>query len=71
MYLTLIIAMLIGRVIWGITMYFIALGNSNVSFGFKAFLSGAFIKAWPGILIQLLIVPPIVFAIEKVKNKKL
>lgn len=69
MYLTLIIAMLIGRVIWGITMYFIALGNSNVSFGFKAFLSGAFIKAWPGILIQLLIVPPIVFAIEKVKNK--
>lgn len=51
------------------TAFLIALGNSNVSFGFKAFLSGAFIKAWPGILIQLLIVPPIVFAIEKVKNK--
>lgn len=69
LYLTLIMAMLIGRVVWGVTMSFIALGNSNVNFGFKIFLSGAFIKAWPGILIQLVIVPPIVFAIEKVKNK--
>ena len=61
--------MFLGSGSWGRTRDFRALGTSPVSFGFKAFLSGAFIKAWPGILIQLLIVPPIVFAIEKVKNK--
>ena len=69
LYIVLFIALLIGRVVWGTVMSFIALGSTNVTFGFKAFLSGAFIKAWPGILIQLVIVPPIVFAIEKVKNK--
>lgn len=69
LYITLVIALLIGRIVWGTVMSFIALGSTNVTFGFKTFLSGAFIKAWPGILIQLVVVPPIVFAIEKVRNK--
>lgn len=69
-YITLIIAMIVGRVVWGTVMSFIALGSTNVTFGFKAFLSGAFIKAWPGILIQLVIVPPIVFAIKKAMSDK-
>ena len=30
-------------------------------------LAGAFINAWPGIILHILIIPPIVLAIEKVK----
>lgn len=65
-YIALIAAMLIGRAVFGLAMLAL-LGLSGGSYTLQAFLAGTFINAWPGIILHILIIPPIVLAIEKVK----
>ncbi len=65
-YISLIAAMLIGRLIFGAAMALLISINGG-SYTLQAFLAGAFINAWPGIILHILIIPPIVLAIEKVK----
>lgn len=65
-YVSLIGAMLIGRVVWGIAMA-VLLGLTGGAFPFRAFLAGAFINAWPGIILHILIIPPIVLALKRAK----
>jgi len=64
-YLTLIIAMISGRLIWGVVRYFLVLIDGSYPFNITIFLSGAFITAWPGILLQLILIPTLVFTLEK------
>lgn len=54
-------AMIIGRVSFGIAM-FLLLGGS---YTWEAFVSGAFVTALPGIVLHLLLIPPIVLALQK------
>lgn len=64
-YAVLIIAMLAGRAVWGlvsVALYGIA-GNR---FTVAMFLAGAFVNAVPGIVLHLLLIPPVVMALEKV-----
>ena len=68
-YVSLLSAMIVGRLIWGCAM-FICLGCSGGSFTFAAFLAGAFINAIPGILVQILLVPVLVMALEHPKLMK-
>ncbi len=63
-YISLIGAMLIGRVVWGAVMAVIA-GVSQVQFSFQAFLAGAFLNAMPGIICHLILVPIIIVALQK------
>lgn len=64
LYLSLILAMLLGRLAWGAVRYLLtAFGTS--AFTLHAFLAGALLNAWPGILCQLLVIPPVVRALEK------
>lgn len=63
LWVSLIIAMLVGRVAWGLTMLLLMTANGE-GFTMTAFLTGAFIKAWPGILCQLALVPPLVLALS-------
>ncbi|MDL2206712.1 ECF transporter S component [Eubacteriales bacterium OttesenSCG-928-N13] len=65
LYVSLILAMLGGRIVWGIVMWLITMNGNG--FTFQAFLSGAFIKAWPAILIHIVIIPPIVLALKRAK----
>ena len=67
-YLSLLTAMIVGRVVWGCAM-FICLGVTGGSFTFAAFIAGAFTNAIPGILVQILLVPVLVMALERIKNK--
>lgn len=64
-YISLIGAMIIGRIVWGIVRFIIAKFILGVDFGFELFLSGAIIGAWPGIILQLVLIPVIVLALEK------
>lgn len=64
LYVSLLIAMILGRVVWGISML-ICLGIKGGRFGFAAFLSGAVTGSIPGIIIQLILVPLIVAAVAK------
>lgn len=68
-YLSLIIAMLAGRVVWGIAKA-VLLGMRGKAFGILAFITGGFTDAIPGIILQLIIVPLILRAFEKNLNAK-
>lgn len=64
-YLTLIIAMIAGRVVWGGINFLIVLFDHEIKFSFHRFLTGAFISAWPGIIVQVVLIPALMIAIEK------
>ena len=65
-YLALIPAMVIGRLVWGAVRFALA-GLTGSEFSFTMFLSGALTTAWPGILLQLILIPPIVRALQRSK----
>ena len=65
-YLSLIVAMLLGRVVWGVAM-FVCMGLTGGSFGLSAFIAGAFTNAIPGIVLQLVVIPPLIMIIEKTR----
>ena len=62
-YLSLLIAMIAGRLVWGASM-FLCLGGSGGRFTMTAFLSGAILNAIPGILVQIVCVPLLVMLWE-------
>ncbi len=68
LYFALISAMLLGRLVWGLVMWIIALTNNIIEFSFNIFITGAFLTAWPGILIQLILVPIVVMSIKKFED---
>ena len=67
-YVSLIGAMLAGRVVWGIARV-ILYGLGKSTFGWAAFMSGAFLNAIPGIIVQIVLIPILVIALEKYTNK--
>lgn len=62
--MALIVSMVAGRVIWGLAAS-VFYSMAGMPFSLQAFVGGAFLSAWPGILIQLILVPPVVRAIRK------
>ena len=64
-YAALIIAMIAGRAVNGLAMS-VAMGMAGKTYTLQAFLMGAFVTALPGIIIQLVLIPPVVVALEKV-----
>ncbi len=66
LYISLVSAMVIGRAIWGIVMYFFMFVKGN-RFTFNAFIAGAFTDAFPGIILQLILIPAIMTALHKAK----
>jgi len=65
-YVTLIVAMLCGRVVWGLARYVMA-GLSGSSFPWSAFVAGAFTNAIPGIILHIVLVPVLVIALKRAK----
>ncbi|MCM1259805.1 MAG: ECF transporter S component [Prevotella sp.] len=55
-YTALIAAMLIGRLLWGVSRMVCGLFDANY-FTWALFITGAFVTAWPGILLQLILIP--------------
>ena len=64
LYATLIIAMLAGRVVWGIVRLLLA-GLSGKSFTWALFLAGAFTNALPGIILQIVLIPVLVVVVDR------
>lgn len=67
LYVSLLVAMIAGRLVWGAAM-FVCLGINGGSFGFSAFLTGAITNAIPGIIVQIVLVPVVVMVLEHVKK---
>ncbi len=68
-YVSLIAAMVSGRVIWGIVRAILA-GIAGTPFGMQAFLAGAITTAIPGIILHLILVPLIVEGLRRAKILK-
>ena len=64
LYRCMLTAMVGGRIIWGIVMMFL-MGLGAGAFTFEAFLAGAFLNAIPGIVLQLIVVPCVMLALDR------
>lgn len=62
-------AMVAGRVVWGLVRALISFAG-GIDFTWELFLAGAFVNALPGIVTQLVLIPAIVFALEKANKTK-
>ncbi len=63
-YVSLIIAMLAGRIVWGIVRVVLS-GVSGAAFTWAAFMAGSFTQAIPGIILHIVLIPVIVLALQK------
>lgn len=66
----LIVAMLLGRLVWGAAKYAVVTLFAAGPFTLPMFFAGAFVTAWPGILVQLVLIPPIVLALSRLTPAK-
>ncbi len=64
LYRSMIIAMISGRLVWGLVEV-ILLGMGGKAFTWQMFLAGAFLNAIPGIILQLVLIPAIMVALNK------
>lgn len=63
-YLSLSLSMIFGRLVWGGVSYIIyALGGMDFTFGM--FTAGALFNAVPGIIIQIVLIPPVVWGLRR------
>lgn len=63
-YVSLLSAMVAGRLVWGCAML-VCLSVGGSAFTLSAFLAGAVTGALPGIAIQLLLIPPLVMLMQR------
>ena len=63
-YVALLVAMVLGRIVWGAAQ-FVCLGLSGSAFTMSAFWAGAVTSAIPGIIVQIVLIPLLVMALEK------
>lgn len=67
-YVALVGSMLAGRIVWGVVRYFMFLLLGS-PFTWELFFAGAFANAVVGIIVQLVLLPPIVLAVWKVEDR--
>lgn len=63
-YISLLGAMAVGRLVWGAARFTCA-GLDASAFGLSAFWAGAITTAIPGIIVQIILIPILVMALEK------
>lgn len=64
LYRCMIVTMLAGRLVWGVVQV-VLLGISGNSFTWKMFITGALLNAIPGIILQLILIPAIMVALNR------
>ncbi len=64
LYKAIIAAMIVGRLVWGAA-EIVILGLQGSAFTWQAFLAGAFVNAIPGIIMQLILIPAIMVALNR------
>lgn len=63
-YAALVTAMVAGRLVWGVAEV-VLLGLGGKTFTAQAFLAGALLNAVPGIIVQLVLIPAVMAALQK------
>lgn len=65
-YPSLLVAMIAGRGVWGLAMWVI-MKATGASFGWEVFFAGAVMNALPGIVLQLVLIPPVVTLLRRAR----
>ena len=65
-YVSLLGAMIAGRIVWGIASIAIY-GFMGNQFSMELFMAGAFLNAVPGIILQIILIPAIMIALKKAR----
>ena len=70
-YCSLLVAMIVGRLVWGASML-VCTGIQGADFTLSAFLAGAILNALPGIVLQIVLIPVLFMVLEhpKVLHRK-
>lgn len=63
-YFSLAVSMICGRIVWGLVRYALA-SVTRQAFTWQMFVAGAFVTAIPGIVIQLILIPALMIALER------
>ncbi len=63
-YISLICAMLSGRIVWGAVKYII-MGFGSDAFSLSIFANAVFVKSVLGIVLQIVLIPPLVLALKR------
>ena len=66
LYISLVSAMVVGRIVWGIAQL-ILLGINGKVFTWQLFLAGAITNAVPGIILQLIVIPALMLSLHRTK----
>lgn len=69
-YVSLVLAMISGRIVWGMAQFLLLKFNAT-GFGFAAFWAGAVTNAIPGIVLQIVFVPVLVMLCEKFRPDRI
>lgn len=64
LYRCMIVTMLAGRLVWGVVQV-VLLGINGNGFTWKMFITGALLNAIPGIILQLILIPAIMVALNR------
>lgn len=64
-YVDLVISMIAGRLVWGAVRAVMAGLDANSPFGLTMFWTGGFVNAVPGIVLQLVLIPSVVYALSR------
>lgn len=64
LYRSIIVAMLAGRIVWGVVQI-VLLGFSGSAFTWQMFMAGALLNSIPGIVMQLILIPAIMVALNR------
>ena len=66
LYRCMLTAMAAGRIVWGVAQT-VLLGLGGNVFTFQAFIGGALLNAIPGIVLQLVLIPAVMVALDRAK----
>ena len=64
LYRSLLIAMVAGRIVWGIARVLMT-GVAGEAFTWQMFMAGAFLNSIPGIILQLVLIPSLMLALDR------
>lgn len=66
-YISLVVSMIAGRIVWGIVQA-ILLGIAGNALGLQGFLGAVLFGSIPGIILQLVLIPALILALDKSKT---
>lgn len=65
-YIALISAMVLGRIVWGAVSW-VLYGFGESAFSWQMFIAGAYLKAIPGIIVQIVLIPILIIALKRAR----